>query len=322
MKRQRFFHEFAIIFLLVITVGVIAFQTNLNFTGNAVLELNYTTEAECFANNGTWTNLTELQNITSQIEVVTGGNCTNLTYLNEPDCLVNNVTWTNLTELQNITSQIEVVTGGNCTGEETNTTSCTESWDCESWSECDDESQTRTCTDSNSCGTEENKPTTSRSCEMPDEEEESVSLSTTTTNLETTTTSVDTQTIPTCTSNMQCGDWQECINGTQIRICTDINKCNPEEIASSESQACVEEIKETCFDKIKNQDETGIDCGGKCKQCGFFTIVGNAVSGTVGSVFGNQTRIIIFSGTLLVIIAGFFVFRFFSKKRRLRNKSK
>ena len=25
--------------------------------------------------------------------------------------------------------------------------------------------------------------------------------------------------------------------------------------------------KETCSDGIQNQDETGIDCGGQCKEC-------------------------------------------------------
>jgi len=41
---------------------------------------------------------------------------------------------------------------------------CIENWDCTDWSACVDGSQTRTCTDSNNCGTTINKPGESRSC--------------------------------------------------------------------------------------------------------------------------------------------------------------
>jgi len=43
---------------------------------------------------------------------------------------------------------------------------CTESWLCTEWSSCVDGTQTRTCTDSNNCETEVNKPDESRSCEV------------------------------------------------------------------------------------------------------------------------------------------------------------
>jgi len=41
---------------------------------------------------------------------------------------------------------------------------CTESWTCGSWSACNSGTQTRTCTDSNNCGTTVSKPATSQSC--------------------------------------------------------------------------------------------------------------------------------------------------------------
>lgn len=44
------------------------------------------------------------------------------------------------------------------------TSSCIPSWTCSSWSSCIAGSQTRTCTDSNNCGTTTNKPATSQSC--------------------------------------------------------------------------------------------------------------------------------------------------------------
>ncbi len=41
---------------------------------------------------------------------------------------------------------------------------CTENWTCTTWSACAGGTQTRTCTDSNNCGTIVNKPTESQSC--------------------------------------------------------------------------------------------------------------------------------------------------------------
>jgi len=42
---------------------------------------------------------------------------------------------------------------------------CTENWNCGEWSSCSEQgTQTRTCTDSNSCGTTKNKPSTTQSC--------------------------------------------------------------------------------------------------------------------------------------------------------------
>ncbi len=47
-------------------------------------------------------------------------------------------------------------------GEET----CIENWGCTEWSECSDGTQTRTCTDSNNCGTTVDKPEEIRSCSI------------------------------------------------------------------------------------------------------------------------------------------------------------
>ena len=50
------------------------------------------------------------------------------------------------------------------TGNNDNTTTCTESWGCTTWSSCANSVQTRICSDSNSCGTTANKPAESQSC--------------------------------------------------------------------------------------------------------------------------------------------------------------
>lgn len=44
---------------------------------------------------------------------------------------------------------------------------CTPNWQCISWSTCSNSTQTRTCTDSNSCGNDNGKPVLTQSCSMP-----------------------------------------------------------------------------------------------------------------------------------------------------------
>ncbi len=51
---------------------------------------------------------------------------------------------------------------------------CTEDWSCRDWSECTEKGeQTRSCTDSNSCGTDKSKPLTTQECTYIEEEMES-----------------------------------------------------------------------------------------------------------------------------------------------------
>ena len=50
-------------------------------------------------------------------------------------------------------------------GEAENSYVCSENWQCSEWSDCENEIQTRTCTDLNSCGTSNGKPTTEQQCE-------------------------------------------------------------------------------------------------------------------------------------------------------------
>jgi len=65
------------------------------------------------------------------------------------------------------TTTISETTTTNTSGE------CTESWTCTDWSVCEDNIQTRSCTDKNSCGTTDDKPFESQPC-FPGEGEELV----------------------------------------------------------------------------------------------------------------------------------------------------
>jgi len=63
---------------------------------------------------------------------------------------------------------------------------------------------------------------------------------------------------------LKCANKEQCVSGND---CVSGN-CN--------ESVCVEPVvAETCFDEIKNQDETGVDCGGSCSGCveGFSCLV-------------------------------------------------
>lgn len=81
-----------------------------------------------------------------------------------------------------------------------------------------------------------------------------------------------------CDLNWECGEWSECLNGKQNRKCRliqvpnfiSLEKC-PQHRMPEQSRGCTilhkPANKETCSDKIQNQGEAGIDCGGICSPC-------------------------------------------------------
>ena len=65
----------------------------------------------------------------------------------------------------------QTLTGAHCTYSSSNNNNsnntnntCTTDWDCGSWSACVNKQQTKTCTDSNNCGTTANKPSETQTC--------------------------------------------------------------------------------------------------------------------------------------------------------------
>ena len=69
-----------------------------------------------------------------------------------------------------------------------------------------------------------------------------------------------------CIVSIKCSEWSECLS-TEIktRTCYDKNNCNNENNTLIETKEC--EYGATCSDKILNQGEEEIDCGGPCKEC-------------------------------------------------------
>ncbi len=127
---------------------------------------------------------------------------------------------------------------------------CTPDWRCTDWGQCSGGTQTRTCTDQNSCGTNNGRPAESQSCVCQENwscgawsacVNDQQSRACTDLNSCGTTTLrpplTQSCTNP-CTPLWQCTEWGQCTNGTQARACTDQNNCGVNDGRPAESQAC------------------------------------------------------------------------------------
>ena len=151
---------------------------------------------------------------------------------------------------------------------------CTENWNCENWVSCSNQgSQTRTCTDSNSCGTTIDKPSTTQSCACF--EDWSCNAWNSCINGTQTRTCTDSNSCGTtidkppiskscgvCNEVWTCGSWNSCINGTQTRTCTDSNSCNATGSILTAEQNCTSEIIDCGYSFLTRDlnDTSGFDC--------------------------------------------------------------
>lgn len=93
----------------------------------------------------------------------------------------------------------------NIVNRKTSAYTCIHQWSCGDWSTCQNSGQTRTCTDSNNCGTIVNKPPTQQVCTVNIDE--------------------PTSTPDSCQENWSCGDWSTCQDSIMTRVCSDLNNC-------------------------------------------------------------------------------------------------
>ncbi len=127
---------------------------------------------------------------------------------------------------------------------------CTPDWRCTDWNQCTAGSQTRTCTDQNSCGTEQGRPAESQACTCQENwscgawstcvDDQQSRTCTDQNSCGTTTTRpplTQSCTNP-CTPLWQCTEWGQCTSGAQARTCTDQNNCGVNDGRPAESQAC------------------------------------------------------------------------------------
>ena len=71
----------------------------------------------------------------------------------------------------------------------------------------------------------------------------------------------------TCTPSWVCASWSTCGEGRETRECEDLNACGTEVLKPTEQRSCEVVVTATCSDRIQNQGERGIDCGGPCASC-------------------------------------------------------
>jgi len=142
----------------------------------------------------------------------------------------------------------------------------------------------------------------------------------------------------TCKLDWSCSSWSLCEDEKQTRKCkledvstfTSLNSCPQHTIPKQERSCQVDvDIEETCNDKIQNQDETGIDCGGSCGPC--FTIgitnegdttkdntdesPGNAITGAfIGIAENLDVNPWFLIGIVSIIVSGLLLSKYFRKK--------
>lgn len=68
-----------------------------------------------------------------------------------------------------------------------------------------------------------------------------------------------------CEEKWECTDWSICINSTHKRTCLDKNSCGTTNNKPKENESCTP--ISSCFNGIRDGDETEIDCGGICGVC-------------------------------------------------------
>jgi hypothetical protein len=125
--------------------------------------------------------------------------------------------------------------GGGGGGSNRKEKACEPNWLCYSWNPCTEYLQNRKCFDTNGCGTEEGLPELERTCTIG------------------------------CAERWACGEWGKCTEaGVQTRACNDLAKCGSETRKPLTVQPCEYDF---CTDGKQNNGESGVDCGGSCRDC-------------------------------------------------------
>ena len=170
---------------------------------------------------------------------------------------------------------------------------CTSDWRCARWSNCNIGNKTTLeCRDYNACDPNHYLEVLEKNCTYVPE-------------------------IYQCEENWNCTDWNPCIKSIQSRSCLDQNSCGTNFTKPLELQNC--SLITSCFNGIKDGNETGIDCGGVCAPCKNIE-----APTTINSI---NTNVLIASGLTFGMIALFlYAFRkhlqkyFASFKKKTKTK--
>ncbi len=157
---------------------------------------------------------------------------------------------------------------------------CVENWICGDWTSCQNGIQTRTCTDSNNCGTQNNKPPVSQTCEE------------------------ETDTCGDGHCNFPEENWYSCWQDCKPDFNTgdfETSRNSPKTCSGSpaEPDCCSTEAQYTQYDSYYTCDYIGgcendfTFCSEKCKEAGYDkpTVVGYTFDLETGKVVGTKTFI-------------------------------
>jgi hypothetical protein len=216
---------------------------------------------------------------------------------------------------------------------------CTESWQCSDWSSCHDGLQTRTCVDSNHCGTTESKPATTKGCSVCTPNWVtgiwSVCIDGHQTRTVTDThecgtnsgkpSTTQTCTIQTCTPDWQIGQWSSCIDGLQTRVITDVNICGIQNTQSTQQECSVQCVPVkvygewgTCTDNIQSRSWSD-NCGGSGTETQACSST-NENEVTDGSTGNEVSSILVSSGGLIPKVGEICAMNTFVPKNNLPKK--
>ncbi len=115
---------------------------------------------------------------------------------------------------------------------------------------------------------------------------------------------------PSCYPNWDCTLWTPCRkDGTEERSCVDKNKCSLEDQIkfglAETSRLCV--YVESCFDKVQNNGELDIDCGGPCEPCKQI-VLPSTLQDT------NKTLTLFITVLVLLFVIALVIYKLFHKK--------
>lgn len=145
------------------------------------------------------------------------------------------------------------------------------------------------------------------------------------------------QTSSSCMELWSCTSWSGCVDNVSTRTCFDANSCGTTSSEPEERVSCAQATP-YCFDRILNQDESDVDCGGsvcslRCADgqrcysgadCGAGVCINNSCSqapqipAPVRVVYANLNldSTLVLMLWVLALVALFFII--FSKRRKLQ----
>jgi hypothetical protein len=172
---------------------------------------------------------------------------------------------------------------------------CTPNWKCSDWSACTYGNFTyRRCIDFAGCDSKNYQHYMFENCTYAGEKD--------------------------CTEAWECNPWSTCVNNIHTRNCMDLKNCGTNKTKPNESESC--DTIMSCFNGIKDEGETAVDCGG---QCGVCRNIENPMQ------INKPNVVIIIIGALAVGLTGTLTFTFrakimaaymraFGKKPRIKRK--